>query len=480
MGSFAMTPMPPRNIGFEFEFPAVMRDGHAAPREKIKAMWKAFCAAHPQWHLNREKIRHTITGVRRTNQGYTEILNSDGGVCTVEFSLRPWPDVHQAIRAFTTVFEQIKAVATPLGISFLAMGMQPITGYEWEHETQKDWYFLLNRKLPDHHYAVPFASHQTSVDIRVEEWVDVVNMLSALSGPMIALSASSPLGFHKLCAQKEMRLQVWKDWNKRIEPKYRPYFSNSMPAKPFKTVDDYIRFYWNSQLYFVTHGKSSGYEILGNRRWIDFLRSKKPVPARGTKGKKTALLSTDEMLNSIHQYGWLTTKVHYTFDDRTTIPDILKAYDTQKLFPYFRKHVTRCYIENRGTGVAAKGEEAAMPAMTLGLIENLKKSVSLWRGVPWNEWKKIREDATNHGLDFHYKPKRSLGLIKNMLAIAEEGLMLRKLDEEAYLEPLKLRLNSRWTNADEIVLTYKRGGLPLVLACHGYRPDANEVQHTVS
>ncbi len=470
--------MPQRKIGFEFEFPTVLSNGKAATREKIKAMWKALSKKHPEWKLTREKIRHTITGVTRTRHGYTEILNSDGGVCTVEFSLRPCPDVRQAIREFKAVFQQVNNAAAPLGISFLAMGMQPITGYDWKYETQKDWYFLLVRKLPDHHYAVPMASHQTSVDISVDEWVDVVNMLSALSGPMIALVVGSPVAFNKICAQKEMRLQVWKDWNERVEAKYRPYFSNSLTKKPFKDLDDYIRFYWDSQLYFVTHLKSGGYEVLGNRRWIDFLRSNKPVPVHGTKGKHTTLLPTDEILNSIHQYGWLTSKVHYTFDDRTTREDILKAYDTHSLLPYFRRHVTRCYIENRGCGVSAKGEEAAMPSLTLGLIENYKKALALVRSIPWNEWKKIREDAAKHGLDFHYKPKRSLGVVKKMIAIAQAGLKRRKAGEETLLEPLQQRLHSGVTNADEIIATYREGGIPLVVQRHRYSPGAPEIQKT--
>ncbi len=452
-----------RKIGLELEYPAVFADGTGIDHKTIKLIWNDFVSAHPEWSLKEEKHGKAITGMYRNVDGYTEVINTDRGVCTVEFSLAPKETIQENEKNVARLLSQFTTVAEKRGVHLLTTGCQPITWLDRSKQTEKDWYILFNVVVPHWEHAVPMASHQAAIDVSIEEWPVVLKNSSALSGLIVALTTSAPLAQGKIAEWKSMRKWIWHQWNAKFSKNIQPYLSNDMPEQPYESVDDYLRFFWDSSLFFLTENKSDGYRMLNNESIIEYLKAKKPIPVVGMDGIETEIMPDKKMLNSLHQYGWPGEKMHYFFDDSSTIDGVVDAYNNNSLTEYLTTHSAGAYLEFRPSGVARKGEEMAVPALLLGLAENMNEATELENRLTWNEWIAIKDDAQEHGLDFAENKERNLKLIAEMLEIAEAGLQKRKLGEEKYLEPLKKNLKTGMTLADDIIASFTEGGMQRVL-----------------
>ena len=457
-----------RKIGVEFEFPIVYSDGKGADRKIIQQLWTTFSRQYPEWKPIRENIRKTVSGVTRTSGGYSEVIDTDVGVCTIEFSMRPFAHITDMNAHFLKTFQPLRDVAKELGLSILTMGCQPITGYDWSRETQSDYYLVWDRRVTYHNLMVPIAAHQAAVDISVDEWIPVTNMLAALSGPMIALTASSPIFQGKKLPVKEHRAQVWDlIWERQKDPRMAEYLTNDIPHVPFANLNEYFEYLWESRMFFAEN-KKGVFEMLRKPTFIDFLRNRRPQTGKNAKQEHMLVAPEDSMLTTIANYGWFTNKVHYFFKKTATVEGALDAYDNQTMDDFCKKHIQFVYVENRPCGVAAKGEEMAMPSLTLGLVENWREAATLVEQLTWNEWKSFRVDAIAYSLEFSKNKDGYLGLIKEMLYIAQRGLKRRGLGEEAYLKPFFKRLEHRQSNADDILATFTHNGIPGLLREHSY------------
>ncbi len=457
-----------RTVGCEFEYIAVFPDGRSIDRATAIRFWKHFAKEHPEWQIKKEKIRGDVTGVYRKNGRYIEVLNTDRGVGTMELSLRPFATIQQSEKHFHSVFNKMVRIAEQIGFYFITTGVQPITWLDQGRVTRKDWYLLFDKKLRHWRHGIVTASHQATIDHSVDEWIPVYNVMHALSGPLSALTVCSPIAQGRMQPQKETRQQLWHAWNKKALPQYRSFFGNTIQKKPFKTLDEYIRFYWNTRLFLVTRGKGAGYAVWGDPQFIEYLRSEKPMVHIGLLGDRKRLMPDVEMLHYIHQYTWLTAKVHYFFEDTVTVAGAVEAYDSSSILPYFKKHISHCYIENRTCGVAPKGEEMAIPAISLGIVENWKDAEQLVNKMSWEQWVQFRNDADIHGLDFPHHKQRNLRLVHETLKVAEQGLKRRGKGEEVYLTPLWERLRSKTTPADKMIETFQQGGVPAIVETYKY------------
>jgi gamma-glutamylcysteine synthetase len=459
-----------RKVGVEFEYPVVFSaDGKGINRETIQAFWAAFAKQNPEWKLTREKIRKTLYGVSRTHGGYTEVINTDAGVCTIELSMRPFDNVADLQKHFVSVFQPLDAVAEQMGLKILAMGCQPLTGYDWLRETQADSYLIWDKKVTYHNLMVPIAAHQAAVDISIDEWIPVTNMLAALSGPMIALAASSPIFQGKVLEVKEHRAQVWDlVWERQKDPRMAEFLTNDIPHVPFADLNEYFQTMWQTRLFFPRTANGEYHYLLRSPRFIDFISNRKPQAARNSTNELKFIRPEDSILTDIANYAWFTNRVHYFFDEKATIDKALEAYYNSTMEDFCRKYVKRLYIENRPCGVAAKGEEMAMPSMVLGLVENWQAAEALTRKFTWNEWKHFRADAIKYSLQFPKSKESHLNIIKEMLNIARTGLRNRGLGEEQFLQPYFKRLQDRRSNADDILATFTYGGIPALLREHSY------------
>ncbi|GAB2587092.1 hypothetical protein GCM10027168_19830 [Streptomyces capparidis] len=458
----------PRRVGMELEFPVVdLATGRGMDRGTAERLWHSFAAHDSSWSVTKEPVTGATVGVRRKNGGYEEQVNTDTGVCTVEVSLAPQETVHAALRAARTVLGGVQQVLTPLGHTLLGAGIQPRTWFDPARKSRKDWYLLLARRWHLHHWFVPVASHQVSVDVSPTEAVRVVNLLSGLAGVFAAFTASSPVARGTLQPWKETRNRVWYERARRVPEAEAAYTSNTMPSAPYPDIGAYLEHFWDSRVYFLTDLKSGGCEVLGGLTFREFLLSDAPVPARDITGRRLLVAPDRGMLDRIHQYGWPAAKLHYGFDARTGVEDVRSALAAGRIGDFFLDHAVRCYVENRSCGVAPQGEEGAAAALTVGLVERLDDAERLLCGVPWAAWGELWTRASTHGLSAE-RPGL-LGVMRELLRIAESGLRARGAGEEGLLAPLFARLEEQRTPADLMIDAFRAGGVRRLLDEFGHR-----------
>lgn len=291
-----------------------------------------------------------------------------------------------------------------------------------------------------------------------------MNVLCALAGVFAALTASSPIARGTQQPWKETRNWIWHTRATRVPAAQARYSSNGLPERPFLDLGDYIDYAWGSTMYLLTDLKSRGYEVLGERTFRDFVLSgatDEPVAARGWDGQRMLLSPTRAMLDTIHQYGWLAAKLHYRFDEQTTLAGVRGALESGDVGGYCERHLVGTYVENRSCGVAPFGEEGAAPALTLGLIEMLDEVEAIVRERPWEDWRRLLLHASEHGLDLD--DPHAFETIGRLLDLAQAGLGRRGAGEEALLEPMFDRLDSRRVPADAMIAAFARGGVAALL-----------------
>ncbi|MGH4008901.1 MAG: glutamate-cysteine ligase family protein [Pseudonocardiaceae bacterium] len=426
-------------------------------RAAAEGLWLSFADRDPSWSTVREVVTGVITGVRRKSAGFVEHVDTDTGVCTVEVSLAPQETIDLAVNAANLVIRDLQLILEQMGYTLLCAGTQPRTWFDPARKTPKDWYLLLSRRLSFHHWFVPIASHQVSIDVTAEEAVRVVNVLCGFAGIFAGLTASSPIARGGVQPWKETRNWIWHERCKRIKSAEAAYTSNSIPMTPFFDTGAYVEYCWNSHLFFLTDLKSNGYEVSGGKSFRDLIVSRDPVMARRWDRKLVKLDPNREMLDRIHQYGWLAAKLHYMFDARTDLENVRAALERGRIGEYFEEHAVNCYVENRTCGVAPEGEEGLAAALTLGVVEQLDDAETLLRELEWNEWRRLWISASERGVTLN--DAKALDMMRELVDLARMGLRARGAGEEQFLEPALARLELRETPADDMIRAFRFGGI---------------------
>jgi hypothetical protein len=210
-------------------------------------------------------------------------------------------------------------------------------------------------------------------------------------------------------------------------------------------------------MFFLTDLKSKGCEIVEGRSFREFILRREPALARQWDGELVKIQPNRDMLDRIHQYGWLAAKLHYMFDTSTDIEDIRVALTQGTIGEYFEEHAVNCYIENRSCGVAPQREEGVTAALTLGVVEQLDDAQSLLHEFEWSEWRRMWVTASEHGLSLN--ESKTLDIMREVVDLAKIGLRARGAGEEKFLEPALTRLEQRKTPADDMIKAFNVGGM---------------------
>ena len=104
-------------------------------------------------------------------------------------------------------------------------------------------------------------------------------------------------------------------------------------------------------------------------------------------------------------------------------------------------------------------ETLCSTALTLGLIENLKKTQDFESQYSFEFWKELRLNAIKDSLNVFIDNLSITSLIKELLDIAKEGLIRRGKGEEHFLEPLYTRLEEKKSPADAAIEFFKDKGI---------------------
>ncbi len=448
-----------RLVGLEFENPLLRADGTIINQEDIQKFWNAFIKEGD------ERDADYLTGVlvgakKKLSNGKFESLNTDTGVTTLEMSLSPCKSLDEAKKNYDEVRTAVLGTAKKLGFRYLGYAIWPRTFVgknPYDYKTKKSLYAALN--LPRHNLQLPITAHQTGISLRADEVLSAINTLQALSGTITCLSANSPIFEDKIMPWKETRLVNWNLTSTSAHSQGEMDIFAQMPSRPFTSLADYFKYIWRTTL--VLPMLRNGQWVKPNQKLtpIEYLKGTK-WPAKDLFGKDTELEPTLSDLNLLSICSWMDAKPHLVFkSSAVTLNEFLKNLEADTLDEYIKGRLVNCYMEYRIGGSSPAGEELALPALSLGLVNNLKRAEKLVAKYSWADWRKLRGNSYITGMGGKIGNDDIVPVLQELAEIAQEGLKMRSMGEEKYLEPVNTRIMEKKNPADKCIEVFKEKGM---------------------
>ncbi|MBI4082923.1 MAG: glutamate--cysteine ligase [Candidatus Lambdaproteobacteria bacterium] len=352
------------------------------------------------------------------SRGMAAISLEPGG--QLELSGAPLLSVHETCRELRRHLAEIKQITDPLGISWLALGENPLVPREAMPWMPKQRYRIMARYLPTRgaralDMMVSTATVQTNFDYGSE--ADMVRKMRAAQslGPFLnSLFANSPFAAGRPTGLLSSRAEIWtatdNDRCGHLPFVYRDDFG----------YDAYIQYALDVPMFFI-HREG---------RYLDYAgRSFREFMAQGFDG------------HTATQADWL---LHLS-----------------TLFPEVR---LKNYIELRMCDVGPVPMICALAALTRGLFYDataLDEALLLVRGMAGADYAAIQAQARRLGLRGQALGRPIGEWCREMLAIARGGLRRLALrndrgeTEEKHLEPLERIVAAGKTQADVLLELYE-------------------------
>jgi len=340
-----------------------------------------------------------------------------------ELSGAPVETVHQTCSELKEHLEQLKAIASPLGIGFLGLGMTPTWSRADMPMMPKGRYRIMTGYMPkvgrlglDMMYRT--CTVQTNLDFSSEaDMVKKLRVALALQPVGTALFANSPFTEGKPNSFVSFRSEIWRDTDADRSGMLPWAFESGMG---FERWVDYAL---DVPMYFVKRGDR--YIDVAGRSFRDLMAGRLPeLPG-----------------------------------ERATISDWANHIST--IFPEVR---LKRYLEMRGSDCGAWRRLPALPAFWVGLLYDndvLDEAWSLVKDWTTEERQKLRDDVPRLGFKATIRNRSLLELSRQTLGLAERGLKRRNRldqngrDETQYLAPLVQSVARGITPAEELLEKYR-------------------------
>jgi len=422
-----------RRIGSELKFPFVKENGYAVERNDVDALWHYL--GTKGWKVITDPTTGQRVGAETPGELNDTVARAETGHCLIEFSLAHTGNLHDLQKIYDELRSSLASFSDGSKTYFLAAGMHPLEKAGKHLLTKKsrnlfwDKMFGSNRIVPpeegsDVHLFALSAAHQVHIDVGQDESVDAVNVLNGFAGAQIALTANSNIWQNTVAEQAQCLGELFWDWwlgDQRDRA--------GVPERRFASLDDYADCIGNFSPVFVRRGD----EVIG---LPDYKTFKEYYTGDGAgKGEN----ADGEKIN---------LEPH---------PDDISLHNT---FFWHDARISRYFtIENRLNDQQPYAEMIVIPALTLGLIENLKEGSEYLRQFNWDTIRTMRDNAIHYGLDASVDGIPVSDQCKNMLDIAKRGLGRRGLGEEKYLDVLYDRLARNENPATKAAELFKSKGL---------------------
>ena len=354
-------------------------------------------------------------------QGGGAISLEPGG--QFELSGAPLDNVHAVEAEFDQHMADVKAVAAPLGMGFLDIGMSPLWTREQTPIMPKQRYGIMMRYMPkvgSRGLDMMFRTSTVQVNLDFQSEQDMVRKLRvslALQPVATALFANSPFTDGKPNGMLSMRSEIWRDTD-GARTGMLPFAFE--PGMGFERFVDYAL---DVPLYFVKRGDH--YHDVAGGNFRDLLA-----------GRLAQLPG-----------------------ERATMADWANHLST--LFPEVR---VKRYIEMRGCDVGPRAHISALPALFVGLLydgaalDEAERLVADWTA---EDRQKLRDEAPRLGLAAMIRGRKLRDVAVDTLAIARRGLARRARkdaggqDETRHLEVLERFAESGRPLAADLIERYQ-------------------------
>jgi glutamate--cysteine ligase len=363
----------------------------------------------------------TIIGLADVTGGGAISLEPGG---QFELSGAPLENVHQTSRELHAHLAQLREVAAPLGVGFLAIGMSPAWTRAETPMMPKGRYKIMSAYMPKMGKLgldMMFRTCTVQVNLDFFSEADMVKKLRvglALQPVATALFANSPFTEGKPNGFLSFRGQIWRDTDADRTGMLPWAFEHGMG------FERYVDYALDVPMYFIKRG-ADYIDVAGSsfRYLLD--------------GKHPALPH-----------------------ERATISDWSNHLST--LFPEVR---LKRYLEMRGADDGPLERICALPALWTGLLYNQVSLDAAWDLVKdWTaeEREKLRVDAAKFGLRAEIRRRSMRDIARDVLNLARTGLAQRmKLDvlnqdETQFLDPLDEIVERGETAADVLLRLFHR------------------------
>ncbi|APF36863.1 glutamate--cysteine ligase [Chelatococcus daeguensis] len=339
-----------------------------------------------------------------------------------ELSGAPLETVHQTCCELHAHLAQVKEIARPLGIGFLALGMSPKWTREETPVMPKSRYGIMRRYMPEVGSLgldMMFRTATVQVNLDFGSEADMVKKLRvalALQPLATALFANSPFTAGRPNGFLSMRSHIWLDTDRDRTGMLPFAFEDGMG------FERYVDWALDVPMYFVKRGDT--YHDVAGASFRDLLAGRLPqLPG-----------------------------------ERATMSDWANHLST--LFPEVR---LKRFLEMRGSDGGPTGMLCAEPAFWVGLLYDEDCLTAAWDVVKgWSaaDRQALREAAPRLGLAATIAGRSLAEIGREVLAIARTGLARRGRlnadgrDETHFLDPLDRIAGEGRTLAEDLLVRY--------------------------
>ncbi|MBN8919565.1 MAG: glutamate--cysteine ligase [Rhizobiales bacterium] len=340
-----------------------------------------------------------------------------------ELSGAPLATLHETRDELRAHLAHAAAVAEPLGIGFLGLGMTPNWSRAEIPVMPKQRYGIMTRYMPkvgtlglDMMYRT--CTVQTNLDFADEaDMVRKLRVSLALQPVATALFANSPFTEGKPNGFLSMRSEIWRDTDNARAGMLPWAFDSGMG------FERYVDYALDVPMYFLKRGDA--YLDVAGCSFRDLLAGTVP----GHPG------------------------------ERATISDWANHLTT--IFPEVR---LKRYLEMRGADGAPEARLPALPAFWVGILYDDAALAAAWDLVKdWtaDDRQTLRDDVPRHALKATIRGRSVRDLARDCLVIAHAALRGRDRrdangrDETIYLAPLDAIVESGRTPAEEMLEKYQ-------------------------
>ncbi|HLN18887.1 MAG TPA: glutamate-cysteine ligase family protein [Patescibacteria group bacterium] len=448
-----------RLVGLEFENPVIDRNGEPPSFYFMQKVWTDF--GKIGWKINKDDRLKIISSVEKDFGGKLVNLSSDSSAGNFEMALPPMPGIKKAHNLLKLVHKDIFRILKKRNLSMIGLGIHP--GNLGDHKKLVVRSALYDALCAagaynyfDNAIMMANSAHQAGISIKLNEAVKATNELIKITGLVTALCANSPIQNWKMLPVKEWRMLCW---DFRLVSNYRGFEKLAgFSKKPFSSLSELFRYYLSTPFMMLPPTRETGWTIPDKK--INYLQyfKKKEVASHDLSGKKVLLKPESKDVNLAMIIFWPHAKIHLVADpQKISVSDFMKNLDSGKLEEYLDGKLVNCYIEYRGAGASPVGEELALPALILGLVNNIGELEKFTKCLSWKQWEELVRPASIKGLNFNFEGHNIIRLCEKLVSIAEKGLGKRKSGEEKYLDILKKRIKDKRVPADMAISKFKEG-----------------------
>lgn len=449
-----------RLVGLELENQLLDAVGRALSFERMQNVWQNFVRLG--WELRIDPVLGVIKGLEKSFDGKSVSLSSDCSAGNVEMALPPMATVNEAEQLRQAVFRDILHVTAEDGLRLCALGMNP--GYLGTLDTlrvQATLYQAFERMGGSGYFnngvMMPVSANQTGVSVRLSEAVAAVNGITAVSGLVVALCANAAISEWQPLPWKEWRVLAWDFRFVGRKPGFERL--TGFPERPFGSLAEYYRYYWQLPNMILPPIREGGWVIPDEKLpLLDYLERKRAMAGRDLQGNPVELVPSISDLNLGLICMWPFARLHLVVDEsRVSLADFTATLWAGGLEEYLEGRLCNSYLECRAAATTPVGEEATVPALFLGLVNNLEELGDLAARYEWSVWRSLVYQAAQHGLQAEIEGQPVTPLIEELFEIAKRGLASRGKGEESFLEPLRQRMTDGRCPADKALAALAQG-----------------------